>query len=94
MHPYFVSALAEDHRAYLRATAARRTPGRAARQPGWLARWLRRRPHPPEEMKPTAARHVRLAPVLVMAPPFPPSGGRSVPASAPRDETRPVELAS
>jgi hypothetical protein len=91
MHPYFLSALAADHQAYLRASAARRRVGPAERQPGWWSRhvWFLHRAE--ASIGPSATHVVRLAPVLVMAPPFPPSGSRPLPASPPRE--RPVELA-
>jgi hypothetical protein len=75
MHPYFVTSIADDHRARLAAEAepsvcrAERS-GRGWRQ--WLRPFLHADGRPTAVALPVRAATPHLAPVLVMAPPFPP----------------------
>jgi hypothetical protein len=75
MHPYFVTTIAEDHRARLAAEAEPSVgdadpSGRRWRH--WLRPFLHSDGHPSADAAPALAAAPPLAPVLVMAPPFPP----------------------
>jgi hypothetical protein len=99
MHPYFTTTLAEDHMARLRADAERHAVGRARGAPTWLSRilpFLHGAQHalPPDRGQRAPVEPVRLAPVLVMAPPFPPSARMPTPAVPLTGLSVPTELAS
>jgi hypothetical protein len=95
MHPYFVPTIAADHRARLAAEAAPSVHDAERAGLGWR-QWLRTSRQraeagpSPSHAQPAAAAPPRLAPVLVMAPPFPP-GAHGPGGSA---EPPPFDLAS
>jgi hypothetical protein len=94
MHPYFVSTIVDDHRARLAAEAlpSLYDADRAGR--GWRHRLdllVRRSSAPSLPDLPPVPPAPRLAPVLVMAPPFPPGAHGPRPGGA---EPPPFDLAS
>lgn len=96
MHPFYLSTLADEHRAHLRAEATARPQRRPGEGPwSWIVSFLRRADHPgPPEGTRLVPEVVVLAPVLVMAPPFPPTVRAPRPGTIRGAAEDPVELAS